>query len=240
MLLRAEQSVLNAMSIDSSGTEHIEAVRLRDDLRYIVIEGVIGAGKTSLAQLLARRFNGKLVLEEFEENPFLSRFYENRKRYAFHTQLSFLASRFRQQKALLDRDLFHHVVISDYMFEKDRLFAHLNLEGDELQLYETLFWQMHVATPRPDLIVYLQASVDRLMKNIGLRDREYEKQMSRKYIEELNGAYNNYFFHFDRCPLLIINAEHIDFVNNPEDLEELIRQIASTSHPGTTYFNPGK
>ena len=215
-------------------------VRLRDDLRYVVIEGVIGAGKTSLAHLLASRFNARLVLEEFEENPFLQRFYENRKRYAFHTQLSFLASRFRQQKTLLDRDLFHEVVISDYMFEKDRLFAQLNLEGDEWQLYNTLFWQMHVATPRPDLVVYLQASVDRLMKNIGERDRPYEKQMSRTYIQELSEAYNAFFFHFDRCPLLIINAEYIDFVKNPEDLEELIRQIASTSHPGTTYFNPEK
>ena len=135
-------------------------VQLRDDLRYIVIEGVIGAGKTTLAKLLAQRFNGQLILEEFEENPFLDRFYANRKRWAFHTQLSFLASRFRQQKALFDRDLFHNVIISDYMFEKDRLFAHQNLEGDELQLYETLFWQMNLGVPRPDLIVYLQSNTN--------------------------------------------------------------------------------
>ena len=213
-------------------------VQLRDDLRYIVIEGVIGAGKTSLARLLAKRFNAQLVLEEFEENPFLDRFYTNRNRWAFHTQLSFLASRFKQQKALFDRNLFHNVVVSDYMFEKDRLFAHQNLSGDELQLYETLFWQMNHGVPRPDLMVYLQSNTNRLMKNISERNRSFEKHISRAYIDELNNAYNDHFFHFDRCPLLIINAVHIDFVNNPEDLEELIVQIASTNHPGTTYFNP--
>ena len=226
------------MSKNASQSDEKPVIQLRDDLRYIVIEGVIGAGKTSLAKLLARRFNAQLVLEEFEENPFLDRFYANRKRWAFHTQLSFLASRFRQQKAMFDRDLFHNVTISDYMFEKDRLFAHQNLDGDELQLYETLFWQMNHGVPRPDLIVYLQSNTDRLMKNISERNRSYEKQINRSYIEELNNAYNDHFFHFDRCPLLIINAVHIDFVNNPEDLEELVVQIASTRHPGTTYFNP--
>ena len=226
------------MSNDSPNSDEKSVVPLRDDLRYMVIEGVIGAGKTSLARLLAKRFNAQLILEEFEENPFLDRFYTNRRRWAFHTQLSFLASRFRQQKALFDRDLFHNVVISDYMFEKDRIFAHQNLEGDELQLYETLFWQMNHGVPRPDLMVYLQSNTDRLMKNINERDRSFERQISRAYINELNEAYNAHFFHFDRCPLLIINAVHIDFVNNPEDLEELIVQIASTRHPGTTYFNP--
>ena len=228
------------MAIESTDTTQDPVEHLRDDLRYIVIEGVIGAGKTSLAKLLAQRFKAQLVLEEFEENPFLGRFYEDKKRWAFHTQLSFLASRFRQQKALSARDLFHRVVISDYMFEKDRLFAQQNLKGDEWQLYETLFWQMNIAVPRPDLIVYLQSNTDRLMQNISQRDRSYEQKMSRAYIAELNDAYNAYFFHFDRCPLLIINAVHIDFVKNPEDLEELIRQIASTRHPGTTYFNPAR
>lgn len=215
-------------------------VALRDDLRYVVIEGVIGAGKTSLAKLLAERFNGKLVLEEFEENPFLGKFYENPKRWGFHTQLSFLASRFQQQRTVHDRSLFHQIVISDYLFEKDRIFAHLNLKDEELQLYETLFRQMQISTPRPDLVVYLQSSPDRLMQNIKKRERSIERQMSRKYIEELNEAYNYYFFRFDRSPLLIINSSNIDFVENPDDLEELVRQIVSVDHPGTTYFNPGQ
>lgn len=215
-------------------------VALREDLRYVVIEGVIGAGKTSLARLLAERFNGKLVLEEFEDNPFLGRFYENPKRWGFHTQLSFLASRFQQQRTVHDRSLFHQVVISDYLFEKDRIFAHLNLRDEELQLYETLFRQMQISTPRPDLVVYLQSSPDRLMQNIRKRERNIEQQMSRKYIEELNEAYNYYFFRFDQSPLLIINSSNIDFVENPEDLEELVRQIVNANHPGTTYFNPGQ
>ncbi|MFK7849231.1 MAG: deoxynucleoside kinase [Rhodothermales bacterium] len=216
------------------------AITLRDDLRYIVIEGVIGAGKTSLSQMLAEKFNGQLVLEEFEENPFLSRFYENPKRWGFHTQLSFLASRFQQQRMVHDRSLFHHVVVSDYIFEKDRIFAHLNLKNEELQLYETLFRQMEISTPRPDLVVYLQSSTDRLMQNIKKRERSFEKQMSRKYIDELNEAYNYYFFRFEKSPLLIINTTNLDFVEKPDDFNELARQIASVKHPGTTYFNPGQ
>ncbi len=215
-------------------------ITLRDDLRYIVIEGVIGAGKTSLAQLLAEKFNGQLVLEEFEENPFLGRFYENPKRWGFHTQLSFLASRFQQQRTVHDRSLFHHVVVSDYLFEKDRIFAHLNLKNEELQLYETLFRQMEISTPRPDLVVYLQSSTDRLMQNIKKRERSFEKQMSRKYIDELNEAYNYYFFRFEKSPLLIINTTNLDFVEKPDDFNELVRQIASVKHPGTTYFNPSQ
>ena len=228
------------MSLSSQDQDQSHPIALRDDLRYVVIEGVIGAGKTTLCKLLAERFNAQLVLEEFDENPFLSRFYEDPRRWGFHTQLSFLASRFQQQKTLLDRDLFHQVVISDYIFEKDRIFAHLNLKGDELQLYETLFNQMKLAIPRPDLTVYLQSSPDRLMKNIKARGRSYESKMNRKYIEELNEAYNYYFFRFEGSPLLIINASNIDFVGNPGDLDELVLQIVSTVHPGTTYFNPSR
>ncbi len=210
----------------------------REDLRYIVIEGVIGAGKTTLARLLAERFDARLVLEEFEENPFLASFYEDRERWAFQTQLSFLASRFRQQQNLLKRDLFHHLVISDYAFDKDRIFAHLNLEGDERQLYETLYTLMQPSTPVPDLIVYLQSTTERLLQNIRQRGRSYERNMDPDYIDTLNKAYNHYFGHFTASPLLIINATNIDFVKNPEDLEELVRQIMSIKHPGTTYFNP--
>ncbi len=208
------------------------------EIRYIVIEGVIGVGKTSLARILAQRFRGMLVLEEFEQNPFLSRFYEDRKRWGFQTQLSFLASRFRQQQTLMKPDLFHSLVIADYSFDKDRIFAHLNLDGDEIQLYETLFKLMQPSTPTPDLIVYLQSTTERLMKNIRLRARSFEKPMEETYIAALNDAYNYYFFRYTKSPLLIVNAEQIDFVNQSEDLEQLVEQIRTLRHPGTTYFNP--
>jgi deoxyguanosine kinase len=203
-----------------------------------VIEGVIGVGKTSLTKLLAQQSDARLVLEQFEENPFLERFYSDRDRWAFQTQLSFLASRFRQQQSLGGRDLFHRHVISDYTFDKDRVFARLNLSGDELALYETMFNIMQPTTPVPDLIVYLQASTDRLMANIQRRGRSYEKEMDRSYIENLGQAYNQYFFHYNQSPLLIVNATNIDFIANPNDFNELVRQIAQLRHPGTTYFNP--
>ncbi len=211
---------------------------LRDDLRYLVIEGVIGAGKTSLARLLAERLDGRLVLEEFEENPFLERFYEDRARWAFPTQLAFLASRFRQQKELAERDLFHQILVSDYAFDKDRIFAHQNLSGDELQLYETLFSLMEPSTPTPDLIVYLQSSPARLMQNIAKRGRSYEKDMEAAYIASLHEAYNYFFFRYTKSPLLIIKAGEIDFVENPKDLDELVRQIVTVTYRGTTYFHP--
>ncbi len=215
-----------------------QPLQLHEDLRYVIIEGVIGVGKTTLARLLAQRFDGQLVLEKFDENPFLERFYNDRPRWAFQTQLAFLASRFRQQKALLARDLFHQVTIADYSFDKDRIFAHLNLSGDEVQLYETLYGLMEPTTPRPDLVVYLQSSAERLMRNIRQRGRPYEANMDPQYIAALNEAYTYYFFRYTKSPLLIINAERIDFVKNPADLEELLRQIATIKHHGTTYFNP--
>lgn len=225
-------------SEEAINPESEDPIQLPDALRYIVIEGVIGAGKTTLARMLAQRFNGQLVLEEFDENPFLARFYEDRSRWAFQTQLAFLSSRFRQQKGLLTRDLFHQVTIADYAFDKDRIFAHLNLEGDEAQLYESLYTLMEANTPIPDLVVYLQSTTQRLMQNIQMRGRSYEKNMDPGYISALNEAYTYYFFRYMKSPLLIINAERIDFVKNPDELEELVRQIASVKHRGTTYFNP--
>lgn len=214
--------------------------RLPDALRYVVIEGVIGAGKTTLASILSRRFGARLIKEQFEENPFLDRFYEDRPRWAFQTQLSFLASRFRQQQSLAGRDLFHDVVVSDYAFDKDRIFARLNLSGDELQLYDTMFGIMQPSVPVPDLIVYLQSTTDRLMDQIRKRGRTFERNMDPAYIEALNQAYNAYFFHYNRSPLLIVNAARIDFVENSADLEELLTQIARMQYPGTTYFNPAR
>ncbi len=212
--------------------------KLRDDLRYIVIEGVIGAGKTTLARILAHRFNARLVLEEFEENPFLARFYADKERWAFQTQLNFLASRFRQQQGLQKRDLFHQVFITDYSFDKDRIFARLTLSGDELHLYESLYQIMHPQVPAPDLVVYLRASKDRLLHHIAKRDRDYERDMDPNYIGALVEAYDHYFFHYTTSPLLIINSADIDFVKNADELEQLVQQIATLNHPGMTYFNP--
>lgn len=215
------------------------APRLPDTLRYVAVEGVIGAGKTSLARMLAERMAGKLVLEEFEENPFLPDFYRNPDRWAFHTQLSFLASRFRQQKTLIARDLFHQRTVSDYTFDKDRIFAHITLSGDELQLYETVYTLMEPATATPDLVVYLQSSADRLMHNIERRGRTYERNMQRGYIEELAGAYDHYFRHYTKGPLLIVKSSAIDFVNNPDDFERLVTRVgAMAGQGGTSVFEP--
>lgn len=210
-----------------------------DALRYVVVEGVIGAGKTTLARLVAERMGARLVLEEFEENPFLPDFYRDPVRWAFQTQLAFLASRFRQQKELGARDLFHHATVADYTFDKDRIFAHITLDGDELQLYENLYGLMESATPQPDLVVYLQSSVDRLMQNIAHRGRPYEKNMERNYIAELAEAYDRYFRTYTKGPLLIINSTTIDFVNEPDDFERLVRRIAAMAgQTGTVHFNP--
>jgi deoxyadenosine/deoxycytidine kinase len=214
----------------------IEA-RLPDHLRYIAIDGVIGVGKTTLAEHLARIFNGHAVLEMFEENPFLESFYANQERWAFHTQLSFLASRFKQQQSIRAGDLFTRFVVSDYSFDKDRIFAHLNLTGDERRLYDSLYAIMEPVVPKPDLIVYLQSNPDRLMRNISLRGRAYERRMKREYIESLAEAYDYYFFRYVGSPLLIVNTVELDFVKYPDDLNEIVHQICTGRHAGTTYFN---
>ena len=198
---------------------------MRNQFDFIAIEGVIGAGKTSLATMLSERHNARLVLEQFEENPFLARFYENRERYAFQTQLSFLASRFRQQQHLQTRDLFKEFVISDYIFEKDRIFARLNLDDDELSLYDSIFNIMTGVSAKPDLVVYLQSSVDRLLGNIQIRGREYERSISPDYLRSLSDAYNHYFYHYRQAPLMIINTTEIDFVGNPEHFAYIEEQI---------------
>ncbi len=192
---------------------------------FIAIEGVIGAGKTSLAKLLAERKNARIVLEEFEDNPFLPKFYEERERYAFQTQLAFLASRFKQQQNMMNKDLFHQLTISDYIFDKDRIFARLNLDEDELALYDTIYNIMAGIAPQPDLIIFIQSSVDRLLDNINQRGRSYERHITPEYLKELNDAYNHFFYHYTRSPLITINATEIDFVNNPDHLSYIERQI---------------
>lgn len=192
---------------------------------FIAIEGVIGAGKTSLTRLLAERRDARLVLEEFEDNPFLPKFYEDRERYAFQTQLAFLASRFKQQENMMSKDLFHDLTISDYIFEKDRIFARLNLDQDELALYDNIFNIMTGIAAQPDLIIYIQSSVDRLMENIDNRGRDYEQHITREYIQELNDAYNHFFHHYTRSPLIILNATEVDFVHNEDHLNYIEEQI---------------
>lgn len=199
-------------------------------LRYIAVEGVIGVGKTSLALRLARRFGGKTLLEEVDENPFLASFYGDRSRWAFHTQLSYLASRFRQQKSLLSLDLFHGLIVSDYAFDKDRIFAHLNLEGDELQLYESLYTLMATTIPMPDVVVYLQARLDRLLENIAIRGRSYETGMDPSYLGSLAEAYD---FYFERYPgrVLKLDVTEVDFVGNEQDFESVIARILTVPSP---------
>ena len=206
---------------------------------HIAIEGTIGVGKTSLAGILGDRLEAKLILEEFEENPFLVEFYKDSDRFAFQTQLFFLLSRYRQQQQLQQTDLFTKTLISDYMFVKDRLFAALNLDDKEMSLYNAVARILEKNVASPDMVIFLQSNTDRLMQNIKLRGREYEKLIDWKYIDALNQMYNEYFFRYDDSPLLIINTNDIDFVNNKNDLEEIIEFIR-TPGEGTRYFNPIK
>lgn len=208
------------------------------DVRYIAVEGVIGAGKTSLARMVSERLNARLVLEKFEENPFLERFYQDPDHYAFQTQIFFLLSRYKQQQELFQADLFHSTLVTDYIFERDKIFAYLNLQDDELRLYETLVSSIEKTIPIPDLVVYLQSSVDRLLENIKERGRKYEENMSEEYIRDLNEAYNYFFFRYKNAPLLIVNATQIDFVNDKEDFEELYNEILRPNRAAVEYYNP--
>ncbi|HTK83393.1 MAG TPA: deoxynucleoside kinase [Bacteroidota bacterium] len=216
----------------------LDSLIQQSELRHIAIEGVIGAGKTSLASLVGERLSAKLVLEQFEENPFLSKFYEDQDRYAFQTQMFFLLSRFKQQQELHQADLFHRFLITDYIFEKDKIFAYLNLEDDELKLYENVMSAIEHSVPTADLVVYIQCNVGRLMSNIRARGRDIERNMSEQYIRDLNEAYNYFFFRYKASPLLIVNASQIDFVHNPQHLEDLLFEIFRPNKAPVEYYNP--
>jgi deoxyadenosine/deoxycytidine kinase len=207
------------------------------NLYYVAIEGTIGVGKTSLAKQLGERLGARLILESFEHNPFLADFYEDPERFAFQTQLWFLLQRYQQQQELRQVDMFHNLLISDYMFVKDRLFASLNLNEREMTLYDTVANMLERNVIHPDLVIYLQADTDTLMKNIRRRGREYEKNISWDYIDALNQVYNEYFFRYQDTPLVIINTNNIDFVHNEQDLEEVINYIRQPV-TGTKFFNP--
>lgn len=207
------------------------------NLYYVAIEGSIGVGKTSLAKLISEHLGAKLVLEEFEDNPFLADFYEDPERHAFQTQLWFLLQRYQQQQDLRQIDIFQNLVITDYMFVKDRLFASLNLSEKEMSLYDTVANMMERNVIRPDLVIFLQADTEKLMLNISRRGRDYEKNISEDYIDALNQVYNEYFFRYQDTPLVIINTNNIDFVNNINDLDEVINYIRKPAK-GTKFFNP--
>jgi deoxyguanosine kinase len=208
------------------------------DIRYIAIEGVIGAGKTTLANMLGETLQANVVLEQFEENPFLKDFYRDPDRFAFQTQIFFLLTRYKQQQKLFQADLFHKFLVTDYIFEKDKVFAYLNLEDEELKLYETLIGAIERNIPTPDVVVYLQSNVPRLMGNIKIRARSYETEMSETYIKDLNEAYNYFFFRYKATPLLIVNAVELDFVSNREQYEHLVHEIFRPNRSAVEYYNP--
>jgi len=204
---------------------------------YIVVEGPLGAGKTTLARLLAEEFEARAVLEQVEENPFLRKFYDDPPAYAFQTQLFFLLSRYRQQRALAQQDLFNQHTVADYLFAKDQIFAQANLPADELALYRQLFGLLNSRLPKPDLVVYLQARGDVLMERLRRRDREYERRIASEYVERIAEAYRNFFFHYEETPLLVVNSSDVDFVSRPEDLADLIREIRSMGQ-GVQHYIP--
>jgi deoxyadenosine/deoxycytidine kinase len=204
---------------------------------YIVIEGPLGVGKTSLATMLAEKLSGQALLEDVEENPFLAHFYENPKKYAFQTQIFFLLKRYNQASAMSQIDLFSRVTVSDFLFDKDRVFARSNLDENEYWLYEELFRILKKRIPPPDLVIFLQAKTEVLMERIKMRNRKYEISIGYKYLEKINQAFNEFFFHYTDSPLLVVNASEIDFVHVPDDFEDLVEQIRLMKS-GTQYYVP--
>ena len=205
--------------------------------KYIIIEGPIGVGKTSLSNKLALEWDADLVLENVDDNPFLSKFYKNPREVSLQTQLYFLLTRTRQVQAFKQQDIFSNTRVSDFMLQKDRLFAQVTLNNEEYDLYDQLYSYMTVDIPKPDLIIYLQAPVSTLMKRIKKRGRDFEKYIDTEYLERLNAMYLKFFNTYNTSPLLIVNAEDIDFINNENDYKNLLDKIYSIEK-GRHYFNP--
>lgn len=205
--------------------------------RFIVVEGPIGVGKTTLAKKLAKSFGSEILLEAAAENPFMSKFYENPRAAALSTQLFFLLQRARQMQEIRQGDMFNPVRIADFLMEKDRLFAELTLNDDELSLYEQVYDQLTIDVPAPDLVVYLQAPVDVLLQRIENRGLSHERFIEAAYLQRLSDAYVNFFYHYNDAPLLIVNATEIDFANNDYDYQQLLQQLKSV-RSGRHYYNP--
>lgn len=204
--------------------------------RHIAVEGPIGVGKTSLVELLAERFEGVMVLEDIT-NPFLPSFYEGRAGAAFQVQIYFLLSRFQQQREIAQMNLFQRLVLADYTFPKDRIFAYLNLDDTDLRVYEKLYPVLEQEVAKPDLVIYMQASIEVLQERIKKRARDFERSIDPGYLERLGEAYSYYFFHYRETPLLVVNTDEIDFVNNPSDFDAFVEQIMR-SRRGTQAYVP--
>ncbi|MCH7665230.1 MAG: deoxynucleoside kinase [Acidobacteria bacterium] len=205
-------------------------------LHYIAVDGPIGVGKTTLVELLTKRFDGVKLLEDVE-NPFLPAFYEDRPGAAFQTELYFLLSRFKQQQDVAQRELFDRLMVADYTFPKNRIFAYLNLSDDELMVFDKLYTLLEPQLAVPDLVVYLVADLDTCMKRIDKRRRDFERDMSTQYMTELIDAYNHYYHYYNRSPLLVIDTRNLNFAEQPEHFEDLIQRISGPLK-GTHYYQP--
>jgi deoxyadenosine/deoxycytidine kinase len=206
---------------------------------YIAVEGPIGVGKTSLARALSRQMNARLVLEEVDGNPFLSRFYEDPDKFALPVQLYFLLTRYNQQRELAQQDLFAQATVSDYLFAKDRIFASLNLAPDEMTLYDNVYRLLDARMAKPDLVVYIRANVDVLAARLRRRNRDFERHISLDYLERVSSAFRDFFFYYDETPLLAVDTSEIDFVADSDDLKDLIREIERAPQ-GVQHFVPRK
>ncbi|MEA2658265.1 MAG: hypothetical protein QOF64_850 [Candidatus Binatota bacterium] len=205
--------------------------------KYMVVEGPIGVGKSSLAKILAAEFQARTIFEQVEDNPFLAKFYKSRETYAFQNQTFFLLNRYQQQIELAQQDLFNLNTVADYLFAKDQIFASLTLSAEELNLYQQIYALLNTRVAKPDLVVYLQARPEVLYKRIKKRDKKYERSVTFEYLSEVAQAYNQFFFHYDETPLLVVNTSEIDFVASSEHLADLIKEINNMGS-GTQHYIP--
>ena len=205
--------------------------------KYIVVEGPIGVGKSSLAKILAGEFQARTIFEQVEDNPFLAKFYKSRQTYAFQNQTFFLLNRYQQQIQLAQQDLFNQSTVADYLFAKDQIFASLTLSAEELALYQQIYGFLNARVAKPDLVVYLQARPEVLYKRVKKRDKKYERSVTFEYLSEVAQAYNQFFFHYEETPLLVVNTSEIDFISSSKDLADLIKEINNMGS-GTQHYIP--